>query len=324
MPEAAANNTTLSSGRPMNPPVGAGLALTNCTDRGGAMSEPTTHAVDVPGAVLTYDVHQPATPSEHPPLFVFGSPMAASGFSQLVHHLDDRTVITYDPRVSERSKLEEGAEVSYEVHGDDVHRVVEATGLGPVDVFASSGGAVAALPWLLAHPDEVGTVVAHEPPLSALLGDGEMLDRVLADIAATYRDKGHGPAMAKFIQLVMHHGPLRDDYLDRPAPDPARFGFSSEDDGSRDDALLGHNLTMAVYHPDGAALRASGVRIVPAVGATSGGTMPHRGGEALAGLLGVEAVEFPGDHGGFVANEWSPQNDPAAFADRLREVLDAV
>jgi pimeloyl-ACP methyl ester carboxylesterase len=89
--------------------------------------------------------------------------MAASGFSQPVSHLDDRTVITYDPRVSERSKREQGAEVSYEAHGDDVHRVVEATGLGPVDVFASSGGAVAAFPWALAHPDEVGTVVAHGP-----------------------------------------------------------------------------------------------------------------------------------------------------------------
>jgi len=286
------------------------------------MTESTTHTIEVPGAVLTYDVHRPATPSEHPPLFVFGSPMAASGFSQLVPHLDDRTVITYDPRVSERSKLEEGAQVSYEVHGDDFHRVVEATGLGRVDVFASSGGAVAALAWLLAHPDEVGTVVAHEPPLLTLLEDREMLDRVLADIAATYQESGQGPALAKFIQLVMHHGPLPDDYLDRPAPDPAQFGLSAEDDGRRDDALLGHNLTMPAYHPDGAALRASGARIVPAVGVTSGGTMPHRGGEALARLLGVEAVEFPGDHGGFVANEWSPQNDPAAFADQLRHVLD--
>src|SRR3954468_24789124 len=144
------------------------------------MREPPTHAIAVPGAVLTYDVREPAMPSEHRPLFVFGSPMAASGFSQLVSHLDDRTVITYDPRVSERSKLEEGAELSYEVHGDDVHRVVEATGLGPVDVFASSGGAVAALPWLLAHPDDVGTVVAHEPPLSTLLEDSDVLDAVMA------------------------------------------------------------------------------------------------------------------------------------------------
>lgn len=286
------------------------------------MSESTTYTLEVPGAVLAYDVHQPDRPGDHRPLFIFGSPMAASGFEQLVPHFDDRTVITYDPRVSERSRLTDGAAVSYEVHGDDLHRVVAATGLGPVDVFASSGGAVAALPWLLAHPEEVGTMVAHEPPLSALLEDSEMFERVTADIVATYRAKGRGPAMAKFIQLVIHDGPLPEDYLDRPAPDPAQFGFSAEDDGSRDDPLLGLNMTMPTYHPDPDALRASRVRIVPAVGATSGSAMPRRGGEALAALLGVEAVEFPGDHGGFVANEWSPYNDPAAFAVRLREVLD--
>ncbi|HOC13955.1 MAG TPA: alpha/beta hydrolase [Propionicimonas sp.] len=286
------------------------------------MPETTTHVIEMPGAVVVYDVHEPDQPSDHRPLFIFGSPMGAAGFTELVRLFGDRTVITYDPRVGERSRLEKGAALSYEVHGDDVHRVVAASGLGPVDVFASSGGAVAALPWLLAHPQEVGTVVVHEPPLTALLEDGEVLERVMADIAATYQAQGQGPAMAKFIQLVMYDGPLPADFLDRPAPDPALFGFSAEDDGSRDDALLGRNLTMAAYHADGHALRASGVRILPAVGAESGAAMPRRAGEALAGLLGVEAVEFPGDHGGFATNEWSPQNDPAVFAAKLREVLD--
>jgi pimeloyl-ACP methyl ester carboxylesterase len=154
------------------------------------MTEPTTRTVEVPGAVLTYDVREQTEPGDHRPLFVLGSPMGASGFEQLVPHLADRTVITYDPRVSERSTMEDGAAVSYEVHGDDLHRVVEETGLGPVDVFASSGGAVAVLPWLLAHPDEVGTVVAHEPPLSALLEDSDLLDRVMADIVDTYQRAG--------------------------------------------------------------------------------------------------------------------------------------
>jgi pimeloyl-ACP methyl ester carboxylesterase len=248
--------------------------------------------------------------------------MGASGFTQLVRQFGDRTVITYDPRVGERSKLKDGAALSYEVHGDDVHRVVAATGLAPVDVFASSGGAVVALPWLLAHPDEVGTVVAHEPPLTALLEDGKVIERVMADIAATYQASGQGPAMGKFIQLIMYEGPLPEDFLDRPAPDPAQFGFSAEDDGIRDDALPGRNMTMPAYHPDAEALRASGVPIVPAVGAASGAAMPRRSGEALATLLGVDAVEFPGDHGGFATSEWSPQNDPAAFAAKLRDVLD--
>ena len=282
----------------------------------------TTHQLDVPGAVLAYDVHAPDTPGTHRPLMVFGSPMAASGFAQLVEQLDDRVVITYDPRMAERSKLVEGGEVTYEIHADDVHRVVSATGLGPVDVFASSGGAVAALAWVVAHPDDVGTVVAHEPPLTTLLEDRAVLDRINADIVATYERSGQGPAMAKFIQLVMRQSPLPDDYLDQPAPDPAQFGLPTEDDGTRDDPLLSGNLTMPPYVPDADALRGSPVRLIPAIGALGEGGLARRGGQALAQLLGVEPVIFPGDHGGFAANEWSPHNDPGAFAAVLREVLD--
>ena len=72
------------------------------------MPETTTHAIEVPGAVLVYDVHEPDQPSDHRPLFIFGSPMGAAGFTELVGHFGDRTVITYDPRVGERSTLEKG------------------------------------------------------------------------------------------------------------------------------------------------------------------------------------------------------------------------
>lgn len=285
------------------------------------MTKTTTHLLEVPGAVVAYDVHAPDTPGPHRPLLLFGSPMGASGFEQLVEQFDDRTVITYDPRMVERSKLADDGEVSFEIHADDVHRVVEAARLGTVDVLASSGGAVVALPWLLAHPDEVATVVLHEPPLSTLVEDGEVLARINEDIVETYHRSGQGPAMAKFMLLVMHDGVFTDDFLEQPAPPPEQFGFSSEDDGRRDDPLLRYNMAIPPYHPDANALRTSGVRIVPAVGATSGAALPRRGGEALAALLGVEPVEFPGDHGGFAAHEWAPQNDPAAFAAKLREVL---
>ena len=127
--------------------------------------------------------------------------------------------------------------------------------------------------------------------------------------------------MAKFIQLVMHQGLLPDDYLDQPGPDPAQFGLPDEDDGSRDDLLLSGNLAMPPFEPDVDALRASGIRIVPAVGALGAGGLARRGGEAVARLLGVEPAIFPGDHGGFAASQWSPGNDPAAFAAKLLEVL---
>lgn len=286
------------------------------------MPTTTTHTLDVPGAVLTYDIHKPSAPSHRPPLFIFGSPMGASGFEQLVSHFDDRIVITYDPRMVERSHLKEGGKVTVEIHGDDLHRVADAAGLGPVDAFGSSGGATVALPWVVAHPDEIRTLVAHEAPLAVLLEDAEMILQVNADIVDTYRRSGYGPAMAKFIALVMQPGPLPADYLDRPDPDPAQFGLPTEDDGSRDDGLLAYNMAMPQYTPDATALTASGARIVSAIGTEGEGTMARRGGEALARLLGTSPVIFPGNHGGFAANEWTPNNDPAAFADKLRHVLD--
>ena len=63
---------------------------------------PTTRTLDVPGATITYDVRQSAVPNA-PVLLVIGSPMGASGFSALVPHIGDRTVVTYDPRGVERS-----------------------------------------------------------------------------------------------------------------------------------------------------------------------------------------------------------------------------
>lgn len=286
------------------------------------MSQSSTHSIEVPGAVLSYDVHEPETPSGHRPLFVLGSPMAASGFDQLVAHIRDRTVITYDPRGTERSTLRPDGEVTVEAHADDLHRVVVATATAPVDVFASSGGAVNALGWIVDHPGDVSTLVAHEPPLVTLLEDRDMAMKVSADIVDTYQQRGYGPAMAKFVALVMHRGPLPDDYLDQPAPDPLQFGFPVQDDGSRDDLLLSRNLAMAPLEPDTEALRTSPVHIVPAIGAEGEGTMARRGGEALAKLLSLEPVVFPGDHGGFAANEWSPGNDPEVFAQHLLGLLD--
>jgi pimeloyl-ACP methyl ester carboxylesterase len=288
------------------------------------MTQITTHSIEVPGSLVVYDVYEPEAPNEHRPLFVLGSPMAASGFGQLIGQIDDRTVITYDPRGTERSTLGPDGEVTVEGHADDLHRVVEATGLAPVDVFASSGGAVNALCWIVDHPGDVRRLVAHEPPLVTLLEDRETAQKVTADILDTYQQHGHGPAMAKFVKLVMHPGPLPDNYLDQPAPDPAQFGFPARDDGSRDDLLLSRTLAMPPFEPDPETLRASAVQIVPAIGAEGEGTMARRGGEAFAELLELEPVVFPGDHGGFATNEWSPGNDPEAFAQRLCELLDAA
>ncbi|MFI9487158.1 alpha/beta fold hydrolase [Promicromonospora sp. NPDC052451] len=287
------------------------------------MTDKKTLTLDVPGAVLTYDVREPATPTNEPPLLLIGLPMGAEGFTTLAGHFTDRTVVTYDPRGVERSTREPGQDPDVTVHADDVHRVIEAVGGGPVDLFASSGGAVVALELAAAHPGDVRTVVAHEPPLASVLPDREAVVAAMADIHDTYQAKGFGAAMAKFIALVMVEGELTASYVEQPDPDPAMFDLPTTDDGSRDDLMFGVNmLVLPPYEPRYETIRAGAPRVLVAVGADTGEQMTGRAARAAAGLLGTEPVAFPGGHGGFSGGEYGqPADKPAEFAARLREVL---
>ena len=285
------------------------------------LTETTTATLDVPGAVLTYDVRR--TTSAEPPLFLIGSPMAAAGFTSLAAHFPERTIITYDPRGSERStKPDMTSESTPDEHADDLHRIIEAVG-GPVDLFASSGGAVNALALVARHPRDVRTLVAHEPPLAALLPDHENAKAAARAVSESYRRAGSGAGMAHFIAVVSHRGEFPDGFAEQPAPDPAMFGMPADDDGSRTDPLLGQNIiTCTHYEPNFDALRRATTRIVMAAGVDSEGEMANRGAHAVADRLGVELVPFPGGHAGFLGGEYGQTGEPEAFAAALRRVLE--
>jgi pimeloyl-ACP methyl ester carboxylesterase len=283
---------------------------------------PQTHTLQVPGATITYDIRPNATSTE-PPLLIIGSPMGAAGFGTLASHFADRTVVTYDPRGAERSQKTDPASLSTpEDHADDLHRLIDALQAGPVDIFASSGGAVNALALVARHPQQVRTLVAHEPPLLPLLPDREAAIAAVRDIHATYMRSGFGAGMAKFIALVQHKGAIPADWVDRPAPDPAMFGLPTQDDGARTDPLLGQNMPASTsYQPDFDALRRAPTRLVIAAGTESEGEMANRGAHAVAERLGTRPVIFPSHHGGFLGGEYGQRGDPDAFAAKLREVL---
>jgi pimeloyl-ACP methyl ester carboxylesterase len=277
----------------------------------------------VPGADLNYDVRRNDDSTE-PPLLIVGSPMGAAGFATLAGHFADRTVVTYDPRGAGRSQRTDGAtETQVEEHAEDLHRLIHEVGARWVDMFASSGGAVNALALVAKHPEDVRMLVAHEPPAATALPDRDVILAVCRDIRDTYHRVGFGPAMAKFIALVSVTGPLSDDYLDRPAPDPAAFGLPTGDDGSRDDPLVGQNIvTCNAYEHDFDALRAASTRIVLAVGEQSSQALASRAAAAVAERLGNSLVTFPGGHDGFSGGEYGyPPGKPAEFAAKLREVL---
>jgi len=167
-------------------------------------SDKTTHTLPTPEVDLVYDVYGPLpAPDGRPPLVMVGQPMCADGFATLAGLLGDRTVVTYDPRGLGRSVRRDGrVENDPVVQARDVHALVEALGAGPVELFGSSGGAITGLALVAAHPGDVTTFVAHEPPLLTVLPDAEAAQRAGAAVGEVYRAKGQGAGLAAFIALT--------------------------------------------------------------------------------------------------------------------------
>ncbi len=285
----------------------------------------TTHILETAEADIAYDVHGSLpTADGRPPLFMIGQPMDASGFATLASQFPDRTVITYDPRGLGRSTRKDGrVDHSPTVQAEDVHAVIEALGVGPVEMFASSGGAVTALALVAGYPDDVTTLVAHEPVLIPLLPDASAAERARAGVRDVYEANGSNAGMAAFIVMTSWRGEFTDDYFSQPPPDPAQFGMPTDDDGSRDDPLLSdRSWAITSYRPDVDALAAASTRIVIAVGEESLDTFSGRTAVATAELLGQQAAVFPSHHGGFVGGESGYAGKPEAFARALRDVLD--
>src|SRR6202048_1951789 len=149
----------------------------------------TAERLAVPGASLYYEVR-----GSGPVLLMMpGGPADATAFRTIAGQLAPHyTVVTYDPRGLSRSKLDSPLEEEriVEVFADDVHRLLAAVTTEKADVFASSGGAVIALELAARHPEQLKTVVSHEPPAPTLQPDPAHVRAVMEEIAATYRTEG--------------------------------------------------------------------------------------------------------------------------------------
>ena len=285
----------------------------------------TTHILETPEADIVYDVHGPApAESPRPPLLMAGQPMTAEGFGTLASHFPDRTVVTYDPRGLGRSVRKDGRDDHVPaVHAEDLHAVIQALGAGAVEVFGSSGGAVTALALVTAHPGDVSTLVAHEPPLAGSLPDAAAAERAGQAMRDAYQAKGFGAGMAAFMAMTSWRGEFTDAYFALPPADPVQFGLPADDDGSRDDPLLtDRSLAVTTYRLDVEALAAAPTRIIVAVGEESREVFTGRAAVGTAELLGQEATVFPSHHGGFLGGEFGYAGQPEAFAKKLREVLE--
>ncbi len=283
-----------------------------------------TRTLDLPGARITYDVRGPLpTRDGRPPLLLIGQPMDASGFATLASLFPDRTVITYDPRGLGRSTRSDGRrDNDPDVQAEDLHALVAELDVGPVDVFASSGGAITGLAWVTRYTQDVHTLVAHEPPVIEMLPDADAASAAEQAVRDAYQAGGWGAGMARFVAMVSWHGEFPPGFAAGPAPDPATFGLPTHDDGSRDDPLLsGASYAVSHYRPDVDTL-ARRPQVCVAVGVESAGTITARTAEALAGALGRPAVSFPSHHGGFLGDGFGQRGEPESFAATLRDLLD--
>jgi pimeloyl-ACP methyl ester carboxylesterase len=267
--------------------------------------------LNVPGASLFYEVRGsgPAL------LMIPGGAADADIFARVLEYLTDRfTVVLYDPRGISRSHIEgEAEDVPVEVHADDASRLLQAIGAAPAYVFGSSGGGVIGLALAARYPDQVRTIVAHEPPVIQLLAQGEPARTGMQEVAETYRREGAAPAMRKFgavTGLGGSRGESDAEMVEAMGKLVARMQQNVE-------FFLAHYmLPITEFMPDLDALRALGSRLVVGIGEDTGGQLANETALALANRLGAPPVTFPGGHTGFLTH-------PQPFADKLAEILQA-
>ncbi|HET9781541.1 MAG TPA: alpha/beta hydrolase [Candidatus Dormibacteraeota bacterium] len=272
-----------------------------------------TATLEVPGANLYYEVR-----GSGPVLLMMpGGPADATTFRKIEDRLGTKyTVVTYDPRNLSHSTLDEPLDDSRMVKtfADDVHRLLAHLGDAKASVFASSGGAVIAMDLIKRHPEQLDTVVLHEPPAPDFLADTAGSRAAMSHVCDTCASQGVWAAAGEFMNLVgIQGGPPPAG--DRAKPTPEQLEAM---------AMMQHNIefffgryirNIANYRVDVGAIKACSCKVVAAVGADSTGQLAHNGGLGLAKQLGVEPAVFPGDHGGF-------DGRPEEFAARLLDVLE--
>ncbi|MGZ3674790.1 MAG: alpha/beta fold hydrolase [Ktedonobacterales bacterium] len=267
------------------------------------MTEIKTATLRVPGASLYYQVRGfgPIL------LLIAGGAGDADSFNHFAGHLVGRyTVVTYDRRGYARSPLDDPAQpIAIETHSDDVHRLLAALGSAPPNVLGFSIGALIGLDLAIRHPEQVRTIVAHEPPVWQLLASAERPTESLHEL---YRKEGGAAALKTFAAIIGVDTGNPESNIGLPQ------GSARIADANRE-AFFKHDAgAVGRYTLDIAALQAAPTRVVLAGGRDGRAYFPYQCAARLAHCLGTTLIEFPGNHAGFVTH-------PSEFAERLREVL---
>ena len=286
------------------------------------MTEATTHTLEVPGAVLTYDV-RPGT-GDGPVLLLIGSPMGAAGFGTLAGYFPTA-------RSSPTTRGASSAAAAPTAPRPRRPRSTPTTSRGSsrprLRTRSTSSPAAAAR----------STPSRSWPATRSRCGRSSRTSRrwprwcptasSRSPPAATSTTPTSAAAWARPWPSSSPSSATR--ARSRPStstsrhPDPAMFGLPAEDDGSRDDVLLGQNLLSCTsFEPDIDALRAASTRDRRGGrrGVRRRAGQPRRARRRRAARDDAGRCSPPttaGSSGG----EYGQTGQPEPFAARLREVL---
>lgn len=267
-----------------------------------------TATLQVAGAELYFELR-----GTGPLIALHAAPMDAASFTPLAELLAvDHTVLTCDPRGINRSRVDHrDRDVMPDLRAEDVAALLRHVDAGPATLFGSSGGAVSALALTQTHPELVATVITHEPPLAELLSDREQVRIGTDEVIQTYLAGDRRGAWKKFMETANIR--LPDELFE------AMFGGPIEGQAAADEHFFFAHMERPTtfWMPDLSALRDTEVNLVVGIGEDSADELCDRTSRALAAEIGIEPTMFPGGHTGFA-------EDPAAFAARIRDVLEAV
>ncbi|MEU8632733.1 alpha/beta fold hydrolase [Amycolatopsis sp. NPDC048633] len=246
-----------------------------------------------------------------PVLVIQGGIGEAGATEQLADTLAEHfCVISYDRRGLSRSAgSPEPDPITMHRHAVDAAAVLAASTSEPAHVVGASIGALIGLHLAALEPSRMATVVAHEPPMSAVVLDPTR-EAALDQVATTAQDDVRS-AIRRMGSLTGARDSLEEGA--RPAPPKGdlmanlqRF-FEHDFPAVRSSSLVAGDLVAATQSTN----------IILTGGDLSRGQWEYRCAEQLAGELGVLFTELPGGHNGLVSH-------PKATAAALTRIFDRV
>ncbi|MBC2254822.1 alpha/beta hydrolase [Listeria ivanovii] len=255
-------------------------------------------------------------------IFIPGANGTGDIFLPLAAELQEHfTVVTVDRRAYGKSEVTEVlperaslAHDDYRVKRDaaDIAALAKEVSDEPVYILGSSSGSIVAMHVLKDYPEVVKKIAFHEPPINTFLPDAKKWQDSNEEIVQTAINKNMAEAMQLFGK-TLHIAPIDALSMSKPA-------VSTEDAIEKDPVTkqmkywfqyeirqyTSSDISVADFKP-------YIEKITLLNGTDSRGSFPQDVNKYLSEQTGLEIVEIPGGHLGYIQK-------PAGFAEVLLEM----